>query len=99
MTISNKIRTIAVESLNKVHDVDAKIKKLESERDFVRFSVRSQCSVVIAAQHIKAFKLFGFFGNAARNLYAVLFGSFKYKPLKARVAGVTVKKLFNVAFG
>ena len=34
MTISNKIRTIAVESLNKVHDVDAKIKKLESERDF-----------------------------------------------------------------
>ena len=33
MTISNKIRTIAVESLNKVHDVDAKIKKLESERD------------------------------------------------------------------
>ena len=34
MTISKKIRTIAVESLNKVHDVDAKIKKLESERDF-----------------------------------------------------------------
>ena len=30
MTISKKIRTIAVESLNKVHDVDAKIKKLES---------------------------------------------------------------------
>ena len=28
MTISNKIRTIAIESLNKVHDVDAKIKKL-----------------------------------------------------------------------
>ena len=33
MTISNKIRTIALESLDKVHDVDAKIKKLESERD------------------------------------------------------------------
>ena len=33
MTISKKIRTIALESLDKVHDVDAKIKKLESERD------------------------------------------------------------------
>ena len=33
MTISNKIRIIALESLDKVHDVDAKIKKLESERD------------------------------------------------------------------
>lgn len=29
MTISNKIRTIAVESLDKVHDVDAKIKSLK----------------------------------------------------------------------
>lgn len=33
MTISNKIRAIALESLNKIHDVDAKIKKLESERN------------------------------------------------------------------
>lgn len=33
MTIANKIRNITLDSLNKVHDVDAKIKKLESERD------------------------------------------------------------------